>query len=288
MSGSMSTGPANDPDLEKGYTAVDGQPDPSMLVAGMDETAQWRAVCELRGWELDQLDLRAGDHYLDLGCGIGDVARAIAPEVQPGGRVVGIDASEAMLEVARQRAAAADLEVTFRTGDALALDEADGAFDVVRSERMLQWVPDLRAAVAEMVRVLRAGGRLCVIDSDWRTLAVDLPDLDAGEALRSALLASRGVDASAAGGRLLNVCRDLGLQDVRSHAVAHLWTDWDPDTQPTPSGLFPMDAAVRDLAQRGFLEDDVADRLVEQIYSSGRDGRFCMSLTMIGVCARRP
>ena len=143
---------------ERGFSAVDAQPDPSYLVHTMEVTAQWPSVLRLRAWERDHLALGPGDELLDVGCGIGEVARSYAALVQPGGRVVGIDASTAMLEVARERAAAEGVDATFRVGDALSLDEPDASFDACRAERVLQWIPDMEGAVAEMLRVLRPVG----------------------------------------------------------------------------------------------------------------------------------
>lgn len=61
-------------------------------------------------------------------------------------------------------------------GDALALDEPDDSFDAARCERVLQWVSDPAAAVAELTRVVRPGGRICLIDTDWSTLRLDAGD----------------------------------------------------------------------------------------------------------------
>src|SRR5204863_3847073 len=61
-------------------------------------------------------------------------------------------------------------------GDASALDEPDDSFDAVRSERTLQWLAAPAAAVAEMVRVVRPGGRVSLIDTDWSTFAIEVGD----------------------------------------------------------------------------------------------------------------
>src|SRR5688500_13099405 len=146
--------------MRKGFSQVDGQADPSMLIAGMDATAQWPAVQRLRSWERDRLGVAAGCAVLDVGCGTADVLAGLAAVATAQGRAVGVDASEQMLAVAQQRARAAGVSLDLRVGDATELDFEDGSFDVVRSERTLQWVSDPARAVAEMVRVLRPGGRI--------------------------------------------------------------------------------------------------------------------------------
>ncbi len=81
-----------------------------------------------------------------------------------------------MLRVARSNAGAARCRVRFTLGDACSLDEPDDSFDAVRSERTLQWLADPAAAVAEMVRVVRPGGRVSLIDTDWSTFTIDVGD----------------------------------------------------------------------------------------------------------------
>jgi ubiquinone/menaquinone biosynthesis C-methylase UbiE len=273
-------------ELEKGFTEVDAQPDVAYLLAAMDATATWPAVRHLRARERERLALAPGDRLLDVGCGLGDVAMALAPAVAPGGEVIGVDVSESMLAVARQRAAASGVAVTFRTADALALDEPSASFDAVRSERVLQWLPDVEQAIREIVRVLRPGGRLSLIDTDWRTFAVDLDDVEAADAVMSAMTAFRG-DGMRAGGRLLNLCREHGLADLECTAAAHVWTRWDPDTEPGPSGLFPIRTVVPQLVDAGLLDAGLATRFVDAAVDAGRRGRICFSLTMLGVTGRR-
>lgn len=78
--------------------------------------------------------------------------------------LTGIELSPAMLEIAQQRARDLDRTVDLRIGDAEALDLPDAAFDTVVCTFSLCAIPDHRAALAEMIRVLRPGGRLLLAD----------------------------------------------------------------------------------------------------------------------------
>jgi ubiquinone/menaquinone biosynthesis C-methylase UbiE len=100
----------------------------------------------------------AGDRVLDVACGTGVVARHALDAVGSGGSVVGVDLSESMLRVAKRMAPAVD----WRLGDAQNLPCASESFDVVLSQAGLMFIPDRVAALAEMRRVLRPGGRLAV------------------------------------------------------------------------------------------------------------------------------
>jgi SAM-dependent methyltransferase len=275
------------PDIETGFTNVDAQPDPSMLVAGMEATAQWSSVRRLRAWEHEQLDLRPGESLLDVGCGIADVALALADDLAPGGRIAGIDASGAMLAVAAARTSGAPVPITYDIGDATALALDDATFDACRSERMLQWVPEPATAVAEMVRVVRPGGRISLIDSDWRTFAADVTNLDDHDLVVAGLRALRP-DAFAVGGQLVGLALDAGLADVRHVSATHTWTEWDPDVEPGPPGLFPLRPAIGRLSDVGLVPEEVTDRYVDDLEHRARNGRLFLSLTMFAVAARVP
>lgn len=104
----------------------------------------------------------SGCRALDLCCGTGDVAFALARQ---GAAVVGLDFSEPMLAVARRRAGAqADDNVVFVQGDALRVPFAADTFDVVTISYGLRNLADVGAGLREMWRVARPGGRLLVLD----------------------------------------------------------------------------------------------------------------------------
>lgn len=86
------------------------------------------------------------------------------PHYPPGVRLTCLDFSPAMLDLARSRAAGLGLDVVFREGDAQALPFADATFDTVVCTLGLCGIPDDRAAIAEMHRVLRPGGALLLFD----------------------------------------------------------------------------------------------------------------------------
>ncbi len=107
---------------------------------------------------------------LDCGCGVGDDVRAIAARVGDGGSVVGIDANEALIEVAIARGVPPNAR--FLAENAQTLSFPDASFDAVRAERLLQHVADPQGAVNEMRRVLVPGGSLLAIDQDWQSIVI--------------------------------------------------------------------------------------------------------------------
>ena len=104
--------------------------------------------------------LRSGQTALDLCTGTGKLAHELLPYVGPSGRVIGIDFSPAMLELARQR----EPRVEFRLGDVTRLSEADGSVDAITIAFGLRNLVDRETALREMFRVLRPGGRLVILE----------------------------------------------------------------------------------------------------------------------------
>jgi len=103
------------------------------------------------------VELRPGDLVLDVACGTGHVALEAARTFC---RVTGIDYVPELVEVARRRAAAEDLEVDFRVADAEDLPFPDDSFDDVLSAIGVMFTADHERAAAELVRVCRSGGRI--------------------------------------------------------------------------------------------------------------------------------
>ncbi|MET0189447.1 MAG: methyltransferase domain-containing protein [Pseudonocardia sediminis] len=122
------------------------------------------------------LDVRPGEHVLDIGTGPGQLLEAIADAAGPGGVAHGIDPSPSMVEMARSRC-----------GDRARVDERgidgpgslpDGPFDAVVSTQVLEYVADVPAALTEIARVLRPGGRVLLLDTDWDSVVWNVTDRD--------------------------------------------------------------------------------------------------------------
>lgn len=102
-------------------------------------------------------DVKRGERALDLAAGTGDIAFAVAAR---GARTIGLDITHRMLQLARNKSDAA----TFVTGDMINLPFQTASFDLVTTGYGLRNVPDLTAAIDEIARVLRPGGRMLSLD----------------------------------------------------------------------------------------------------------------------------
>lgn len=120
---------------------------------------------------------RLGEAIVDVGCGPGLLALEIAEAVGPQGHVLAVDTSAAMVAIAARRCAQAG-NVTVGTGDAIRVPGDDGRFDALVCTQVLEYVPDVPAALQEFLRLLRPGGRLLLMDTDWESCVWHSSDRD--------------------------------------------------------------------------------------------------------------
>jgi ubiquinone/menaquinone biosynthesis C-methylase UbiE len=108
------------------------------------------------------------EYVLDVGTGTGIVARHVASLVGPNGKVIGLDLNPNMLKVARAKAKQEDLNIEWHRGQAESLPFPDKSFDLVLCQFALMFFEDRNAALAQMQRVLKDDGRICL--SVWQSL----------------------------------------------------------------------------------------------------------------------
>lgn len=160
---------------------------------------------------LRHIPARPGMRILDAGCGSGSMAREIA-RANPQTAVVGIDLREKYVDYARGRAEALGLRnLTFETGDVRELPFPDGAFDIVWTKYLLQWVADPMRAMREFARVLKPGGLLVSANFDGFAVTHEPPD----PALQPlAELVFAGLVDPFIGRRMAGMCQACALTDI--------------------------------------------------------------------------
>jgi ubiquinone/menaquinone biosynthesis C-methylase UbiE len=196
---------------------------------------------------LDRAELKAGDRVLDIACGTGIVARVARERLGHAARVLGVDASEPMLAVAKREAP----DIDWRAGNAMALpvDVAE-QFDVVTCQQGLQFFPDRLAAAREMRRVLAEGGRVAI--ATWRPLD-DVPFVRDLHALAERHLGPV-VDqrhALGAASDIETLLREAGFRDVSVGTVTRTIR------MPAPATFFQMNAnAIVGMSPKAKAMDD--------------------------------
>ena len=223
-----------------------------------------------------------GDRILDVGCGPGFYCLELSEIVGSPGSVVGVDSSPVMLQLANARCAGRD-NVALLEGEATALPVESGTFDGAVCVQVLEYVSDVDAALAELHRALRPGGRTVVWDADWATVSIYSRDT----ALTARVL--RAWDEHLADPSLPRTLgahlHSAGFDDVRVEAHAFAANGGDPET--FGAVLVPLIATFV-AGRQGIGEAEAEAWGAEQLELMERDEfffastQFCFTATKSG------
>jgi ubiquinone/menaquinone biosynthesis C-methylase UbiE len=228
------------------------------------------------------LAARPGETGVDVGCGLAHLACELAADVAPGGTIIALDSSEHMVGEATARVAAAGLadRVDVRHGDAAALDLPAASVDFVVAAQVYSYVPDVAKAVLEAARVLRPGGRLAVLETDWDLCVYESTDRP---------LARRMLDARALHfahphlpRQLHRLMHEAGLNLERCEVFPIVETRYDPDS--FGAGLLPV---LRDAAIRDGIGEAAADGWIAEVQSRTGEGEYFFATCRFIFVARR-
>ena len=162
------------------------------LAAGLEAHTRHPAFADMLTEYLDAMQIAPSASVLDLGCGTGLVARAIARHASFTGSVAGIDLSPHLVAAATRLAEADGVgaRVTFQSGDARKLPFADASFDAVVAHALISHVSAPLAVLKEAARVLKPGATIAVFDGDYASLTFDQPDAAKAKADDAALISA--------------------------------------------------------------------------------------------------
>jgi len=260
------------------FCNLDAGPDPKHSIAYLDlVTAQLR---ELKSFSYGLLGLKPGAAVLDLGCGTGDDARALAALVGAQGLVIGVDASRAMVAEARKRSLESGLEVEFIVGNAERLDLARNSFDACRSDRLLQHLPDPGRALREMVRVANPGAVVQAIDGDYGMVALDSTDRATTRTILDRIC--DGIRNGWIGRRLPALLRECGLKDVRTEAWVGTTADFRIANQ-----MLDLEAVARRARDEGLVNAPAWAAWLKDLKRRHKQGQFFAGWTIFVATGRK-
>lgn len=259
---------------------VGGQAQTERLARLLDLQGRQPGVLRLREWATSRLAPRPGETVVDVGSGTGEVVVGFARLVGAAGRVVGVEPNPAMRGIASTRSGFLP-GVEFVDGAAEELPFEDATVDVVFCERVFQHLDDPDAAVREFARVLRPGGRVALLDSDWATSITHPGDPDVIERYQSVMF--RQWPNPFSGRRLRGHLVRAGLEvdpDVGSSALVL------PDEPLHREGMVGMAAGAAVAA--GVVTQAELDRLFADLDAAAERGEAFLSVTMFAVIGRVP
>lgn len=238
-------------------------------------------VVEQRCAVLRLLSLEPGQAVLDIGSGPGLLARELADCVGPTGRVCGLDPSEPMLEMGRRRCADRP-QVSFEHGDAAKLPFEAGSFDVVVTTQVYEYVPDIPGALAEVARVVRPGGLVAIVDTDYDSFVVHTEDPERHARILEAWdehFVHRGLP------RVLGAELRLAGFRLRHRVAIPMF-----NTEYTPSAFsFHLTKLIAGFSSgRGEATAEDARGWLAELEVLGREGRYFFSLNRYLFVAEKP
>jgi SAM-dependent methyltransferase len=125
-------------------------------------------VATQRDKVLAMLAPHAGEKALDIGCGPGLTTQALAQQIGTTGKVIGVDIAAPMLAIALKRCENLP-QVSFSQCDILRMPYENGSFDIALATQVYEYVEAIDAALIELARVIRPGGRVLLVDTDWES-----------------------------------------------------------------------------------------------------------------------
>lgn len=226
------------------------------------------------------LAARPGARVLDLGCGPGHLTAELAGDVGAQGHVVGLDRQPSMIEAARHRAGsgAGHARRDFVLGSATALPLDDASCDGVVAVQVLEYVPELEQAVAELRRVLRPGGTAVLVDTDWRSCVWHCDDRERTDTVLR-VWEEHFVHPHLPT-EIPALLRAGGLRDVQVHPVPVVETD-------PAAALFSLGMADMIAAFVGRRDRDLAGGWHADILQQAAAGHYFFGVTRFAAVATR-
>jgi arsenite methyltransferase len=250
------------------------------LVERLERLYATRDVLRRRELVRAALGAQPGDRVLDVGCGPGFYVTELLEAVGREGSVVGLDASADMLAVAAERVRG-HTSVKFHKADATSLPIPDASFERAVCVQVLEYVRDVPAALTELYRALRPGGRVLVWDVDWATVSWHAIDRQLTRRVLAAW--DKHLTHPSLPRTLAAQLRDAGFADVRMDAHAFATTELIPDAYG--GSLVPL--LEQYVAEQGGMNQQEAKAWADEQRELGDRGEFFFTVTQFCFTATR-
>jgi ubiquinone/menaquinone biosynthesis C-methylase UbiE len=240
-----------------------------------------RDVLRRRALVREALDAQPGERIVDVGCGPGFYVAELLEEVGSEGSVLGIDSARPMLAIAAKRCKG-HTHVSLERADASSLPADDASFDAALSVQVMEYVADVGAALEEIHRVLRPGGRVVIWDVDWGTLSWYSSDPERFDRATKAF--DKHLSHPRLPQRLTALLHSRGFHDVSMEGHVFATNAVDPQAYL----CIGMPLFFEFIAAQEEFGPVTAEALEQEQRELGESGEFYASVTQFCFTARRP
>jgi len=211
------------------------------------------------------------ERIVDVGCGPGLLACELAAAVGNGGHVTGIDSSSSMIVLANDRCAGLS-NVTFIECDATGLAVDDACADAVACTQVLLYVGDVRKAIAEFWRILEPGGRVIIMETDWRGAVLHSND----EVLTEKIIEAwdRAVPSPRLPARLGSLLREAGFASVQIDAIPIISMSAEMDGY----AMSMMTQCAHEAREQGVIDKSQGREWIRSLQRLGEESAFFFSV----------
>jgi ubiquinone/menaquinone biosynthesis C-methylase UbiE len=248
--------------------------------AQLEVVYRTRDIRRRRALAEEALAAQPGDEVLDVGCGPGFYVADILETVGEHGAVTGVDASAAMLAIAARKAGDRP-NVRLLEGEATKLPVGDASVDRAISVQVFEYLSDVDAALAELMRVVRPGGRVVIWDIDWSTLSWH--SSDPARMRRMVRAWDRHLADPVLPRTLRASLRRAGFTDVRRDAHPFTAETMDPEAF---GGYMPA-LIRRYLGGLDDIDQSEADAWLADLQALDADGAYSFAVLQFCFTARR-
>jgi ubiquinone/menaquinone biosynthesis C-methylase UbiE len=253
------------------------QPDtqPDYFVEFLEQLDSLGQIQDMRAAAARHINPVPGLTILDLGCGIGGASFVLSKHAGAGGFVAGVDISAALIDVATRRAGDRH-EIEFRVGDALAIPYPDAYFDAAYSERVFLYLPDRLAVIRELQRVVKPGGTICLVDTDFDSTAIYSSRRELTRKLTTIVAA--GIPNPNSARELPALAKRAGLEEIQVDTFAA--------TTPYQFLVHAMGGPLTRAAERGAVAPADLDVWLEEQATLHDSGDFFHAWMFVRVMAK--
>lgn len=256
--------------LAQDFRNIDRSAASTKAVRFLDTVNTLQQVQEMQRLSHRLLGACEGARVLDVGCGVGDVARELGAMVGKSGQVTGIDLSENMVLEARRRTEGTGLNIDYRQGDVHHLEFPSNTFDGSRASRVFIYLDDPLLALSEMLRVTRPGGSVVFFEVELDSWVLDGPNPSVvrrlihfwADQLKNPWICRR----------IPGLFRSLGVSELSINPVVGTWVFSMLET----FGVYPV---LEKAIQQGVATWSEVDEWLQFMKEADRNGSFYGSMS---------